>query len=109
MSYFSDPKIMKSLIATGVAFSIDKFVFMQPDSKKSLVMAVSTSSGILAAAMLSPYLPDLSSMSSSMYNGTVIENRVLSIALGTGIGYAVHTFIIKLSCDRFFNCITLIN
>ena len=58
-------------------------------------MAVSTSSGILASAMLSPYLPDLSSMSTSMYNGTVIENRVLSIALGTGIGYAVHTFIIK--------------
>ena len=95
MSYFSDPKIMKTLIATGVAFSIDKFVFMQPDSKKSLVMAVSTSSGILAAAMLSPYLPDLSSMSSSLYNGNTIENRVLSIALGTGIGYGVHTFIIK--------------
>ena len=57
--------------------------------------ALPISSGILAAALLSPYLPDLSSMSTSMYNGTVIENRVLSIALGTGIGYGVHTFIIK--------------
>ena len=70
---------------------------MQPDSQKCLVMALSTGGGIAVAGFLQPYLPDLSKTlpDSTMYNANTLENRVLSIALGTGISYAVHTYMIK--------------
>ena len=49
----------------------------QNDNKKCAVMALSTGAGIYASGMLTPYLPNISSMLpvSNMYDGTVIESR----------------------------------
>ena len=32
---------------------------------------------------------------SNMYDGTVIESRVLDIVLGTGISYGIHSYMIS--------------
>lgn len=93
----SDPKNIKSIVATAVAFSIDKIIFQQTDTKRSLVLAGSVGLGVYATSFVSPFLPNLTNMiaSTSMYNANVIESRVLEIALGTGISYGMHTFMIK--------------
>ena len=88
---------VKPLAAAGVAIALDKYVLNQQDMNSSLYFGASTGAGILAANLLSPYLPNLSSTfsSTSYYNANTVEQRLLEVGLSVGTGFVVNTYILK--------------
>ena len=88
---------VKPAAAAGVVFLLDKFVLNNPDQTASLYFAGASGAGVLAAGLLSPYLPDLSKTvtTTAFYNANTVEQRLLEIGLCAGIGYGINHFVLK--------------
>ena len=88
---------VKPAAAAGVAFLLDQYVLKNQDQQSSMYFAGASGAGILAAGLLSPYLPDLSKTvtTTAFYNANTVEQRILEIGLSAGVGYAVNTYVLK--------------
>ena len=88
---------VKPAAAAGVAFLIDKYVLNNQDTQSSLYFAGASGAGILAADLLSPYLPDISKTVSTtaFYNANTVEKRLLEIGMSAAVGYGVNHFLLK--------------
>jgi hypothetical protein len=97
MSSMMNADYVKPIAAIGVAVALDKYVLNQQDLNSSLYFGVATGAGIAAAGLFKAYLPDLSTTfaTTSYYSAKTVETRLLEVALATGAGYAVNTYVLK--------------
>ncbi len=97
MSSIMNADYVKPIAAIGIAIALDKYVLNQPDLNSSLYFGVATGAGVAAAGLFSTYLPDLSATfaTTSNYSAKTVEKRLLEVAMATGAGYAVNTYIFK--------------
>jgi len=87
--------LVKPVVAAGTAFAIDRFYFKQTDMQKNAIFA-----GVVGGTMfISPivtnmipsFLPDLGTFA----NGKQVQDRLMEVAVGGGVGYIVNNVILK--------------
>ena len=97
----SNPLNNPVLIKAGAAFTLslatDKFVFGNDNLSQSAMFAGAVTAGIASGQLIAEnaittgMLPD----SAGLYEGKLVSQRLLELAVGVGVGYAVNAFVLK--------------
>ena len=96
----SNQKNFKAIVAFGVSASIDKFVYLSPNIKNTLILAsVAGASNYIASTLQeSNMIPTISiaeSYNSDNINIKTIEQRIIEISLSGISAYTVNNQILK--------------
>lgn len=85
----------KPLIASLVAFTIDRFVLKQTDMKKSAVFGLSVGAGIGAGVWAGKNLPIVDGPTTTFFNEKLVAQRVVEVASGATSAYAVNRYVMR--------------
>ena len=89
---------VKPLVAGGVAVALDMFYLGEQNTMKSATFGASVAAGTFVGGMLGNYAPDIDLP--VLGNGKGLEQRILEIGAGAGVGYGFNKYVLKNSSYR---------
>ena len=90
-SFLSNKKLMKAMIASGVAASIDKLYFKSTNLKGTLLVAGIIGASSYFASVVSPKF-DISSYENSMLDASTVQERVMELGVGVGGSFLINKY-----------------
>ena len=90
-SFLSNKKLVKAMIASGVAASIDKLYFKSTNLKGTLLMSAVIGASSYFASVVSPKF-DISSYENSMLDASTIQERVMELGVGVGGSFLINKY-----------------
>ena len=98
----TNPVLIKGASAFALSLATDKFVFGNDNLSQSTMFAGAVTAGIVGGQLIAEkaittgMLPD----SAGLYEGKLVSQRLLELAVGVGAGYAVNAFVLKNDYNR---------
>ena len=89
---------VKPLVSGGIAFALDMFYLGEQNTTKSATFGASVAAGTFVGGMLGNYAPDIDLP--VLGNGKGLEQRILEIGAGAGVGYGFNKYVLKNSSYR---------
>ena len=90
-SFLSNKKLVKAMIAGGVAASIDKLYFKSTNLKGTLLMSAVIAGSSYFASIVSPKF-DISSYENSMLDASTVQERVMELGVGVGGSFLINKY-----------------